>query len=208
MPPSGERTQKRLFPEQERAKLLQARLENLNELGRVLCEEYCGKAHAMVEAAEHSAIKLVRVLTEKFRSFRDVARYGDDDVFFYKRAQLFAADLYGAFQGMGWGLFKDMEELTAFADYKLPQVLRQAGILQYTDALAQKVDHGVLLEAASPEEVEIRANTVWAVERIRQELVRRGMNLRSFELDGVLWNLGQKPEFTRKPYHRTVTIFY
>ena len=36
-------------------------------------------------------------------------------VFFYKRAQIFVADLWGAFHGMGLGEFADIAELTMFA---------------------------------------------------------------------------------------------
>ena len=188
--------------------LFEHRLQNLKELGQVLLKEYKGEACKLVEAAEKSAVKLVRLLAEKLGSFRDVGKYRGYDVFFYKRAQLFAADLYGAFQGKGWGCFFDMDQLTAFADYKLPQLLRHLGILHYSQELAEKVDQKVPLEAGSPEEVEIRANTIWAVELIRQELSQRGKELRSFEIDWILWNLSQKKEFKLKPYHRTATIFY
>ncbi len=188
--------------------LLEHRLQNLKELGQALLKEYKGEACKLVEAAEKSAVKLVRLLAEKLGSFRDVGKYRGYDVFFYKRAQLFAADLYGAFQGKGRGCFFDMDQLTAFADYKLPQLLRHLGILHYSQELAEKVDQKVPLEAGSPEEVEIRANTIWAVELIRQELSQRGKELRSFEIDWILWNLSQKKEFKLKPYHRTATIFY
>lgn len=98
--------------------------------------------------------------------------------------------------------------LTAFADYKLPQVLRHIGVLRYTGDLSERVDRGILLESGSPEEVEIRANTLWAVELIRRKLRESGNNLRAFEIDWILWNLGQEERFRAKPYHRTVTIFY
>jgi hypothetical protein len=39
-------------------------------------------------------------------------------VFFYKRAQIFAADVYGAFGGRGLGAFNDADRLTCFADYR------------------------------------------------------------------------------------------
>jgi hypothetical protein len=60
----------------------------------------------------------------------------------------------------------------------------------------------------SPEEVEIRANTIWAVELIRKELALLRKGLRAFEVDWILWNMSQDPAFKTKPYHRTVTIFY
>jgi hypothetical protein len=188
--------------------LLEDRLKILHELGHVLLEDYGGKAHHLVETAEGSAVKLARLLAEKLSSFRDTADYQDHKAFFYKRAQIFAADLHGAFGGKDWGHFADIDKLTAFADYKLPQVLRQLGILRYTRALAQKVDQKILLESGGPEEVEIRANTIWAVELIRQELDRMGKGLRAFEIDQILWHLGQEAVFKKKPYHRTATIFY
>ncbi|MBW1740599.1 MAG: queuosine salvage family protein [Deltaproteobacteria bacterium] len=188
--------------------LIEHRRQILNELGQVLLREYEGQAHKLVEAAERSAIRLALLLAEKLVSFQDVAEYLGHKVFFYKRAQIFAADLYGAFNGQNWGRFTDIHKLTAFADYKLPQVLRHLGILHYERALAQKVDQKILLEAGSPEEVEIRANTIRAVELIRQELDRMGKGLRAFEIDWMLWNLGQDAVFKVKPYHRTLTIFY
>ena len=188
--------------------LLKHRLKILNELGELLLAGYAGKAHNLVESAGMSAVKLARLLAEKLSSFRDVAEYKGCEVFFYKRAQIFAADLYGAFDGKEWGSFMDMNKLTAFADYKLPQVLRHLGILHYARSLAKKVDQNIFLDSGSPEEVEIRANTIRSVELICHEMDKMGNNLRAFEIDSILWNLGQEPEFKARPYHRTVTIYY
>jgi hypothetical protein len=188
--------------------LLEHRVKILNELGKLLIAEYGGQAHKLVESAGNSAVNLVWLLVEKLASFRDVAEYLGHKVFFYKRAQIFAADLYGTFAGKKWGNFTDINKLTAFADYKLPQVLRHLGILGYSTSLDRKVNQKILLDPKSPEEVEIRANTIWAVELIRQELEQMGKYLRAFEIDWILWNLGQDPTFKAKPHHRTVTIFY
>ncbi len=188
--------------------LIERRLENLRELGRVLLENYDGKASRLVAAARGSAAALARLMTESFSSFRDEAVYQGEKVFFYKRAQLLAADIHGAFGGEGWGGFGGMEKLTAFADYKLPQVLRHMGVLDYAAPLAERIDRLIYVDPGSPEEVEIRANTIWAVEMIRQELERLGRKLRAFEIDWILWNLGQDEAFRQKPYHRTITIFY
>ncbi|MBW2341176.1 MAG: queuosine salvage family protein [Deltaproteobacteria bacterium] len=188
--------------------LLQDRVKILDELAQLLLEEYGGETTRLVESAGMSAVKLVRLLVEKLSSFQDVAQYLGHTVFFYKRAQIFAADLYGAFDGRDWGYFSDMDRLTAFADYKLPQVLRHAGILCYGQALAQKVDQRMQLTPGSPDEVEIRANTIWAVELMRQELNRMGRDSRAFEIDWILWNMGQDLTFKARPHHRTVTIFY
>ena len=188
--------------------LMEHRLDALRELGRGLRSGYEGKAHRLVESARGSAAGLVELLAQGFSSFRDVATYQGRKVYFYKRAQIFATDLHAAFGGKGWGRFEDLDELTAFADYKLPQVLRHVGILCYAEELTHKVDQKIPLESGSAEEVEIRANTIWAVEMIRRELNGKGSSVKAFEVDWILWNLGQAGAFRKKPYHRTVTIFY
>jgi hypothetical protein len=188
--------------------LMDRRLENVRELGRILVEYYQGRAYELVSSALHSAVALARLLGRRLSSFRDLAMYGGEKVFFYKRAQILAADLHGALTGEGCGEFHDMGELTAFADYKLPQVLRHIGILEYAKPLAENVDQRTLLEPGSQEEVEIRANTIWAVELIQKELRERGRNLMAFEIDWLLWSLGQEDRFREKPYHRTISVFY
>lgn len=42
-------------------------------------------------------------------------------------------------QGEGLGSFHDIGKLTMFADYRVPVVLRELGILKYSDLLAEKV---------------------------------------------------------------------
>jgi hypothetical protein len=110
--------------------------------------------------------------------------------------------------GKGLGSFRDIKELTAFADYKLPQVLRHLGVIEYSPGLLEKVDRMIPLDPGSEEEVEIRASTIWAVDLIRQEMNRLGKEVRASEIDWLLWNLGQDDAFRAKPYHRTTTIFY
>jgi len=187
---------------------MEERLRNLQEMGRVLLDKYNGLASNLAAAAGGSAIKLVRSLAADFSSFRDQSAYHGEDVFFYKRAQLFVADLHGALAGKGLGSFRDVKELTAFADYKLPQVLRHVGVFEYSPDLAEKVDRMLHLDPGSEEEVEIRSNTIWAVELIRQEMTRLEKEVRASEIDWLLWNLGQDDRFRAKPYHRTVTTYY
>ncbi len=188
--------------------LLGERHRNLVELGEVLLRDFEGRPGRLVEAAGRSAVRLSGLLADRLASFRDTAVYAGREVWFLKRAQILAADLHGAFEGRGWGAFRDMGALTAFADYKLPQVMRQLGILRYSPELAARVDRLEVLEPGSPEEVEIRACTVWAVEGIRRALASRGKRLRAFEIDWLLWNLGQQEDYRKKPYHRTLTEFY
>ncbi len=142
----------------------------LNDLGRFLASRFGGRFVGPVEAAGHSAERLVKLLTEML-FFRDTARYADFTVPFYKRAQLTVADLALALGKEGLGRFDDLDRLTIFADNLVPHVLRCDGILHYDDSLAARVDQGDLIPAGSPEEVEIRACAVHAVELITESRI-------------------------------------
>jgi hypothetical protein len=188
--------------------LLYERVANLREVGQGLLA--AGDSFAeIVAAAAGSGEALVAEVVRRFPSFDDVATYDGEPVRLYKRAQILVSDLHGIFEGRGLGAFSDLDRLTAFADYKIPQVLREAGILVYERALAETVDRRDLIPPGDPREVEIRAGTVWACELLRQALERHTPTapLRTFEVDWLLWSDAQGRTLTR-PYHRTRTIFY
>lgn len=190
-----------------RIPLFEERCQNARELGVVLCALW-GDAARFVEAAERDAAALARMVVDYFSSFNDIALYRGRTIRFFKRAQILAADLWGAFGGKQWGAFTNLETLTAFADYKLPQILRAWGILQYSPALARRVDARVELHAGSAAEVEIRAATLWAVELLRDALARRGRKLWSVQVDWILWEASQGRFDGMKPYHRVRTMYY
>jgi hypothetical protein len=144
---------------------------------------------------------------QHFPSFNDTTLYRTHTVRFYKRAQICVADLYNAFAGQQWGEFNDIEQLTIFADYKLPQVLRHANVLEYQTTLAQNIDNRELIKAGSEEEVEIRAATIWACELLRRVMLNHGRHMTAVDIDMRLWQLGQQSADMR-PYHRTRTIYY
>ncbi|MCM8749474.1 queuosine salvage family protein [Thermomicrobiaceae bacterium CFH 74404] len=188
--------------------LLAERAANLRQVGEGLLAHFGGWFSQAIEQAGRSAVALVKLVVQHFPSFDDVARYRDQEVRFYKRAQLLATDLAGAFRGRDLGEFRDLDQLTAFADYKLPQVLRYYGALTYSPALATRIDRREELPAGSQEEIEIRAATVWAVEELRHRLAAAGRPMPPWQIDWALWNLGQALPPDAPPYHRTLTIFY
>ncbi|GAC1400426.1 MAG: hypothetical protein NVS4B12_02370 [Ktedonobacteraceae bacterium] len=187
--------------------LLEQRVLNAREVGRVLQEKYEGQFVYAIEQTQHNAIELVRLLARNFSSFNDVVLYRNREVRFFKRAQICVADMYGSFGGKQWGAFTDLHKLTIFADYKLPQILRHYGVLTYDPLLAEVVDNQQLLEPGSEEEVEIRAATLWACELLRREMQRRGHSMNALEIDQKLWSLSQRTEHMR-PYHRVRTQYY
>jgi hypothetical protein len=150
----------------------------------------------------------VQRVVSSFPSFQDEAQYQGQTVFFWKRAQLFVADLHAAFSGQGWGRYDDIHELTAFADYKLPQVLRELGIISYHPDLAERIDLRQDLTKGGEEEIEIRAMTIRAVEELKKTFAGMGREVTSASVDQWLWQLGQLETFRKRPYHRCRTIFY
>jgi hypothetical protein len=180
---------------------------SLNDLGEFLERRHAGSFAALVEAAEGSAERLVRALAE-MTLFRDVSVYGDFEVPFYKRAQITVADLSLAFDGEGYGRFEDLADLTAFADNLVPHVLRMEGVLQYRQRLGERIDAGELLDHDSPEEVEIRAVGVHAVEEIVAAIRAHGGTATSQAIDYTLWHRGQRPEMKAHPRHRTRCPYY
>ncbi len=193
------------------------RLDILHETGRELVAQFDGGFVNLIHAAKHDAIALVKLLVSRFPSFNDVSTLdlpvASDEteevpVAFYKRAQLAAAMLYEAFRGQGLGSLRCTEEMTVFADYKLPQVLRRLGILRYAPYLAARVDRLEPLEAGSCEEVEIRAATVWAAELMRRQLLPRFPEVTALHIDYWLWREGQTQGPGIQPYHRVRSIYY
>lgn len=188
--------------------LFEERLRSAREVGQVLLERFEGEFSHLVEQVRQSGVELALALAEHFTSFRDVATYDHQEVRFLKRAQICVADLHGAFGGESWGAFTDLDQLTIFADYKLPQVLRHYGILVYTPELAARVDNQEQLTPGSAEEVEIRAATIWASELLRRAVARLSEQpITAAQIDMLLWHLGQDATHMR-PYHRVHTIFY
>ncbi len=187
--------------------LLRARQAAIREVGEGLLRR-CGGSflHCLAEA-DSSAARLILLVVERFPSFHDVASYQGREVPFFKRAQILVSDLWGAFEGAGPGRFDELEALTMFADYKVPQVLSGLGVLAYSDALRATLAAHELLGYGDRREVEIRAASVQAVERVRSAVEARGVPMRAFEVDWALWAFGQGRDWPL-PYHRTRSVFY
>jgi hypothetical protein len=188
--------------------LFTERLANAREVGRVLLERYQGQFARAIERCGGSAVELALLLAREFPSFNDVAAWQGEPVRFFKRAQICVADLAEAYAGVGWGAFTDLDRLSAFADYKLPQLLRRHSVLTYAPELAEQVDACVPLLAGSAVEVEIRAATIWAVEGLRRTLAERGVSQTASAIDYRLWAESQTPDPAMRLYHRTRTPFY
>ncbi|KAG6767054.1 hypothetical protein POTOM_028233 [Populus tomentosa] len=159
------------------------RVRLLHEVGFELERSFGGKASNLVESCGRSAAKLVATIASHFPGFRDHSVYKGHQIFLYKRAQIFAADLYGAFKGQGYGEFNDISSITIFADYIVPAMLRKLGVLKYSSTLASIIESNKEIVSGSEEEVELRACSIYAVEKMRDLIsVKLGKQL-EFERD-------------------------
>ncbi|MEK7539875.1 MAG: queuosine salvage family protein [Patescibacteria group bacterium] len=188
--------------------LFEERYTILQEVGHIITTQFDGKLSHLVKQAEGDALKLLDLVVSHFSSFHDTSVYNGKEICFYKRAQLLVADISQVFSGTEFGDLERVEQLTACADYKLPQILRKQGILEYSDDLAERIDQKVELSHDSDEEIEIRAHTIWAVELMTQEARKRIPGLMPIEVGDYLWQATQQKYPDDKPYHRTRTTAY
>ncbi|MGC9046835.1 MAG: queuosine 5'-phosphate N-glycosylase/hydrolase [Minisyncoccia bacterium] len=183
--------------------LLNKRLDNLIEAGRVLQQKFGGLFLNVIQEANFDALKLVQLIFDNFSSFQDTAEYKGKKIYFLKRAQIVANDIVYLQQKYNFNL-TNIDKLTAFADYKIPQILRHFGLLVYSDDLAYKVDNYIEIPAGSEYEIEIRAASIWGVEFIKQYLKNKYL---STQIDNAIWLISQDQNGL-EPFHRTLTYFY
>jgi hypothetical protein len=171
----------------------------LRELGDRVTVEYFGRFLGLVRSAEGSAEALAETLAS-WPTWHDVSGHEGERVPFFKRAQIAAADLHVA----GIAPAGDLGRLTLFADNLVPHVLRLDGVLEFDERLVGRIDEGLLLEHGSPEEVEIRACALHAVEL----LVAAHGDTTATAVDNALWNRGALPRYKARPRHRARTTAY
>ncbi len=178
-----------------------------NALGRALRERWAGSFVRLIEEAQGSAERLAGLLAS-VPFYDDVHRYRGFQVPIYKRAQITPSDLFLALDGRGLGAFQDLHRLTIFADNLVPHVLRLDGILEFDAGLLDRIERRELMVSGSEEEVEMRACAIHAVELVGAEMRRAGVAVRSMDLDNLLWNRGQGPEYKARPRPRCRSVYY
>jgi hypothetical protein len=177
-------------PEHELMALFAA---SLNDLGHRIGDVFGGKFAAAADASGGSAVAFVERIRH-WRCFADSSTYEGITVPFLKRAQIATFDL----ASRAGAEFHDLHRLTIFADNLVPHVLRLDGILVYEPSLLARIERQELVEHGTPEEVEIRASAVHAVELIAA--CRDGA--RAADIDKFLWNRGQEAYYKARPRHR------
>ena len=116
---------------------------------------------------------------------------------FFKRSQLFVGMVYGRFQN--WADLPisadSLQDLTVFADYRIPQTLSSVGIISYAPELAEDLKNGKFVDSGSRKELEIRAASVLAADLITENLKKIvDDDINSLHTDYILWSAGHHKE--------------
>ena len=182
--------------------LLEDRYQNLVKLNKFLKS----KKRTAYELIKELNVdnELFEFIVSNLEFFEDTSNYDGKEILFYKRAQLLTSDILHVREKKEH-INVDYSHLIGCADYKIPQVMRCYGMIEFTDSLAEKIDSKMELEEGSLEEIEIRANTLKVINYIYEKLDKKysRMNINDF-----IWILGQDKSKMTKPYHRTLTKHY
>lgn len=161
----------------------------LNQLGKFI--KLHGSTGMLIESAERSAVRFAEILST-MNMFNDVG--------YYKRAQIAAADL----ARNSLAAFDDLADLTAFADNLVPHVLAVDGVLTLDVSLRNQIARAELLQPQGRAEAELRAAAVHVVDLISDQRP----DLRAIDVDQLLWERGGQALYKAQPRPRCRNIYY
>ena len=155
----------------------------------------------------------MNIIVENFPCFRDEAGFEGKTIRFYKRAQILVADLWACFEGQSYGDFHDIDKITMFADYRIPQMLNSLGCLQYSPSLDHHIRQWKPIDSGHSWEIQLRGCSIWCVELIRREIVHHHpkAHVNAILIDFFLYDTIKAQEadgIIAIPHHRTRSIWY
>lgn len=200
--------------------MLNERVEVLHQTGEILLKKFDGHFHNCLKQINGNAVDLLQLIVQTFPSYRDETFYRGQKVSFYKRAQILINDIWGYFNGHRYGQFQDLDHLTMFADYRVPQVLSHDGILVYSSELKERLNRHEEIPFGDEDECEIRAASILSVDYLVQmvneqipfetNIGEQGQRLNSILIDVFIWKRRRELSsiYSSTPFHRTRSIFY
>lgn len=150
--------------------------------------------------------ELLNYIVNNFKYFDDKSKFKGKTINFNKRAILLTNDLFRLSQTIHKNI-RSVNNLTGGADYALPRIFEANEILKYNDKLSRVILSGKMIRHNSQMEIEIRANTLYVLELIKEQLQKRHINVNSVELDNIIWNTRNNKN-NKRPYHHTKNIYY
>ena len=192
--------------------MLDERVSILNEVGRKLEGNYDGSFHNFVRSCTPRLYAdgngILERLTSEFPRFHDVSNFKGNEVQIFKLAQLGIWGLHLALSPRKAWKLEDAHLLTAFADYIVPVGLRVMGIFEYSPELEDQINTMTEVPRDSESEVELRANSIYAIARLTDEINARRAGLEPLLQPQVDYRFWKTYHATHWPHHLTKTTMY
>jgi len=192
--------------------MLQERKEILNQVGEKLIDSYEGDWINFINNGPKKLYSngdgLIERLITEFPRFDDSSTYKSKKVHFYKLAQLAFWGIHGELSHSGYFSIEDINSMSAFADYIVPVALKVMKIVEYSEALDEKINNGVLIERDSEEEIEIRAASLFVTAKLTEAVNLRRPADKAIIIPQLDYRLWKSYHATHHPHHLTYTIMY
>lgn len=183
--------------------LLEDRFKIVTSIAKKVNENTNGNFYGYIKDM-NTDVEIFRTILDNFSSFSDTRTYNGKTIHFYKLAQLLTSDILHVIEIKEQKSI-DYSSLIGCADYKIPQVMRGLGILEYSDELATLVDSKIEISENSEYEVEIRASMIVVINYIWKKLDK---SIDRIDINDFIWSKGQDKTLNFKPYHLTRTKSY
>jgi hypothetical protein len=183
--------------------LFEERYLNLISIGKSINEKMNGNFYLYIKDITDD-IELFNTIINNFDIFNDISPYKGKQIYFYKIAQILVFDILLARQ-LKEKIEVDYSHLVGAADYKIPQVLRTLGILEYDKELSKLVDNKIEILHDSSYEIEIRASSIVIINMIYEKLNRKVCPM---VINNSIWLQGQNKTSNIKPYHLSRNKYY
>lgn len=178
--------------------LFEKRFKIIKEVSAIVNDKMQGNFYQYIKDIT-SDIELFETIIANFPSFKDERLYNKQTIYFYKLAQLLTSDILHI-KEQKEKIKVNYTHLVGCADYKIPQVLREFGILNYDNNLAKIVDNHSEISINSIYEVEIRANMITVINMINKKLNYKYCRI---DINDFIYMQKNNKNFKMRPYHLT-----
>ena len=178
--------------------LFEERFKIIKEVSAIVNDKMQGNFYQYIKDIT-SDIELFETIIANFPSFKDERLYNKQTIYFYKLAQLLTSDILHI-KEQKEKIKVNYTHLVGCADYKIPQILRQFGILNYDNNLAKIVDNHIEIPINSIYEVEIRANVIAIINMINKKLNYKYCRI---DINDFIYMQKNNKNFKMRPYHLT-----
>ncbi len=178
--------------------LFEERFKIIKEVSAIVNDKMQGNFYQYIKDIT-SDIELFETIIANFPSFKDERLYNKQTIYFYKLAQLLTSDILHI-REQKEKIKVNYTHLVGCADYKIPQILRQFGILNYDNNLAKIVDNHSEISINSIYEVEIRANMITVINMINKKLNYKYCRI---DINDFIYMQKNNKNFKMRPYHLT-----